>query len=59
KEKKLGGVPRRMWFGLPMLPPETKADVILLPTAQQAPEERTELPAESAVDDANFGTDAA
>ncbi|QRK12296.1 hypothetical protein JQX13_21080 [Archangium violaceum] len=59
KQKKLGGVPRQMWFGLPMMPPETKADVIPLPMVQQAPVERTERPAESAVDDADFGTDAA
>jgi hypothetical protein len=59
KQKKLGGVPRHMWFGLPMMPPGTKADVIPLPMVQQAPVERTERPAPSAVDDGDFGTDAA
>lgn len=59
KEKKLEGVPRRMWFGLPMMSPETKADVIPLPMVPQAPVDGTERPAESAVDDADFGTDAA
>ncbi len=59
KEKKLGRVPFRMWFGLPMMPPEMEADIIPLPTAQQAPVEGTKRPAESAVDDADFGTDAA
>ena len=44
KEKKLGRVPFRMWFGLPMVPPETKADVIALPTGQQAPVEGTSGP---------------
>ncbi len=59
KQKKLGSVPRQMWFGLPMMPPESKADVIPLPMVRQAPVDGTERPAASAVDDADFGTDAA
>jgi hypothetical protein len=59
KQKKLGSVPRHMWFGLPMMPPE-EADVIPLPSAkEQAPVEGTTQPAVSAVDDADFETDAA
>ena|GEM_PF-1624254 len=59
KLKKIGPMARQMWFGLPMMPPETKAAIIPLPTAQQAPVEEAVRPAESAVDDADFGTDAA
>jgi hypothetical protein len=59
KGKKHGRTTYWMWFGLPMMPSETEADVIPLPTGQLAPVEGTERPAESVVDDGDFGTDAA
>lgn len=66
KLKKLGPVARQMWFGLPMMLPETEADVIPLPTAatgqagQQAPVLAGEAqPAVPAVDDGDFGAGAA
>jgi len=73
KPKKLGPVPRQVWFGLPMMPPTMEADVIPLPlmpspaanTGQietssiEAPASGKGPQARVPVDDGDFGAGAA